>query len=151
MNTTDLRKEIEFGLENLEKIHLNIQRFAQQEIDASVKTSALTYECLGYYNAIEHLIIRILKFLSIGILSGPFSHRDTLKTFEVLLNERRIAADEELLKIVENLMAFRHVATKIYGFLIDAAKLGFVIRDIGANHSRLRQLILDVVTSIEEE
>lgn len=51
---------------------------------------------------------------------------------------------------LENLMAFRHVATKIYGFLIDAAKLGFVIRDIEANHSRLRQLILDVVISIEK-
>ncbi len=61
-----------------------------------------------------------------SISSGPFSHRDILKTFEALLNERRVTPDEELLKIVENLMAFRHVATKIYGFLIDAAKLGFV-------------------------
>ena len=53
MNTTELRKEIEFGLENLEKVYFNIQRFAQQEIDVSVKTSALTYECLGYYVVIS--------------------------------------------------------------------------------------------------
>jgi hypothetical protein len=65
------------------------------------------------------------------------------------VNERHITVDEELLKVIETLMAFRHVATKIYGFLIDANKLGFVIRDIETSHSQLRQLILDVVISIE--
>ncbi|HEV8711282.1 MAG TPA: hypothetical protein VGX03_00435 [Candidatus Binatia bacterium] len=150
MSMTELRREIEFGLENLEKIYVSICRFAQQEIDAEVKTSALTYECLGYYNAIEHLIIRILKFRRMAISAGPFSHRDTLKTFETLVNEGNITADEEILKVIENLMAFRHVATKIYGFLIDATKLRFVIRDIEENHSRMRQLILNVVDAIKE-
>ena len=115
-----------------------------------MKTSALTYECLGYYNAIEHLLIRVLKFRRIEIPSGPFSHRDTLKTFETFVNERSILANEKSLQIIENLMAFRHVATKIYGFLIDANKLSFVIRDIEEHHDRIKQLILDVVISLEE-
>jgi hypothetical protein len=150
MNMAELRREIEFGLENLEKVSARICRFAQQEIDAGVKTSALTYECLGYYNAIEHLFIRILKFRRIAIPSGSFSHRDTLKTFETFMHERGIIANEQSLQVVENLMAFRHVATKIYGFLIDANKLSFVIRDIEEHHNRIKQLILDVVISIEE-
>lgn len=150
MSKAELRREIDFGLENLEKVYARIRQFAQQEIDAGVKTSALTYECLGYYNAIEHLFIRILKFQRIGIPSGPFSHRDTLKTFETFVNERLIIANAESLQIIENLMAFRHVATKIYGFLIDATKLSFVIRDIEEYHDRIKQLILDVVLSIEE-
>jgi len=151
MSMTELRREIEFGLENLEKIYVSICRFAQQEIDVEVKTSALTYECLGYYNAIEHLIVRILKFRRVEIPSGSFSHRDTLKTFETLVNERSVVADEEVLKVVENLMAFRHVATKIYGFLIDASKLRFVIRDIEESHHRMKQLMLDVVVAVEEK
>jgi len=61
MNVSELRREIEFGLENLERIYLNISTFARQEAEERMKTSALAYECLGYYNAIEHLIIRILK------------------------------------------------------------------------------------------
>jgi hypothetical protein len=151
MNRTELQREIDFGLENLEKVYARICQFVQQDIDAGVKTSALTYECLGYYNAIEHLFIRILKFQKFGIPLGPFSHRDTLKTFETFVTERRIIANAESLQIIENLMAFRHVATKIYGFLIDANKLSFVIRDIKAHHSRIKQLILDVVLSIEEK
>jgi hypothetical protein len=115
-----------------------------------VKTSALTYECLGYYNAIEHLLIRILKFRRIAIPSGPFSHRDTLKTFETFVNNSSMITNEKSLQIIENLMAFRHVATKIYGFLIDANKLSFVIRDIEEHHNRIKQLILDVVVSIDE-
>ena len=151
MSSAELRREIDFGLENLEKVYARIRQFAQQEIDAGVKTSALTYECLGYYNAIEHLFIRMLKFRSIAIPSGPFSHRDILKTFETFVHESSILANAESLQIIENLMAFRHVATKIYGFLIDANKLSFVIRDIEAHHDRIKQLILDVVFSIEEK
>ena len=33
MNVDELRKEIEFGLENLEKVHARIRQFVQQEID----------------------------------------------------------------------------------------------------------------------
>ncbi len=123
MSIVELQKEIDFGLENLEKVYARILHFTQQEIDVGVKTSALTYECLGYYNAIEHLFIRILKFRRIGIPSGPFSHRDTLRAFETFVYERRLITPEKNLQIIENLMAFRHVATKIYGFLIDATKL----------------------------
>ena len=83
MNVDELRKEIEFGLENLEKVHARIRQFVQQEIDAGVKTSALTYECLGYYNAIEHLLIGFLSFAGsrspqdlshIEIHSNPSKH-----------------------------------------------------------------------------
>ena len=43
------------------------------------------------------------------------------------MHERRIIANRRVFQVIENLMAFRHVATKIYGFLIDANKLSFVI------------------------
>lgn len=150
MSVNELRGEVEFGLENLEKIYLIISSFAQQELDERVKASALTYECLGYYNAIEHLIIRILKHLRIEIPSGPFSHRDTLRTFKGLVNEKEVAVDDDILKIIENLMAFRHVATKIYGFLVDWNKLKFIISDIEGNHSVIKRLILDVLETIKE-
>lgn len=150
MSRAELRREIDFGLENLDKVYTRIRQFFQQEIDAGVKTSALTYECLGYYNAIEHLFIRMLKFRRIGIPSGPFSHRDILKTFETFVNERSSSTNAESFEVIENLMAFRHVATKIYGFLIDANKLSFVIRDIEEHHDRIKQLMLDVVLSIDE-
>ena len=141
MSVSELRGEVEFGLENLEKISLSISSFAQQQLDERVKTSALSYECLGYYNAIEHLMIRILKHLRIEIPFGPFSHRDTLKTFEALLNERRVDVDDEIAKIIENLMAFRHVATKIYGFLIDWNKLKFVINDMRITPEEFKKLL----------
>jgi len=59
MSASELKQSIEFGLENLEMIYQRLASFAVKEIAAEVKTSALTYECLGYYNAIEHLIIMV--------------------------------------------------------------------------------------------
>ena len=47
MNVDELRNEVGFGLENLERICLSISSFAQEEIGERVKTSALTYECRG--------------------------------------------------------------------------------------------------------
>ncbi len=64
MSLDILKQEIAFGLENLNKIYGNIATFSRLDVDPKVKVSALTYECLGYYNAIEHLIIRVLSLTS---------------------------------------------------------------------------------------
>jgi hypothetical protein len=140
-----LREEIRFGLENLGKIYLNISKFAQQDTDEEIKVAALTYECFGYYNAVEHLIVRILKHQKVKIPSGQFSHRDTLKSFETLIFQKAIKADEEIIKTIENLMAFRHVATKIYSFLIDFGKLQIIIDDIERTHQHIEQFFTDIL------
>lgn len=116
--------------------------FVQQEVEQRVKMSALAFECLGYYNAIEHLIIRILRRQRIAISSGSFSHRDTLKTFEAWIVDKKIEVDEETIRAIESLMAFRHVATKIYGFLIDWSKLQVIVGDVEANHEAIKQLFI---------
>ena len=140
MSIDILKQEIAFGLENLNKIYDNIEIFAKLEVDPKIKVSALTYECLGYYNAIEHLMIRFLKYLSIELPTGKFSHRDTLRQFNILLSERNIADSQETVVIITNLMAFRHVATKIYGFLIDAEKLNVIVEDINTHHSEIEKI-----------
>jgi hypothetical protein len=145
----ELRNEIAFGLETLDKIHSAILSISQQEIEEHAKTAALAYECMGYYNAIEQLIIRIFKHLKIDIPSGQFYHRDILTTFFRLLTAREAGAEEEILKCIENLMAFRHVATKIYGFLIDWDKLEVIVSDITERHDPIRRLFWAVVKSIE--
>ncbi|MGD1853349.1 MAG: nucleotidyltransferase family protein [Leptolyngbyaceae cyanobacterium] len=145
MSIDILKQEIAFGLENLNKIYGNIETFAKLEVNPKIKISALTYECLGYYNAIEHLMIRFLKYLSIELPTGKFSHRDTLRQFGSLLSERNIAGSQETVVIITNLMAFRHVATKIYGFLIDAEKLNVIVEDINTHHSEIEQLFCDLL------
>ena len=140
MSVEILKQEIAFGLENLNKIYENLETFAKLEVDPKIKVSALTYECLGYYNAIEHLIIRFLKYLSIEIPTGKFSHRDTLRQFDRLLNERSIADFQETVVVITNLMAFRHVATKIYGFLIDSNKLEAIVEDISTQHREIEKI-----------
>lgn len=92
----------------------------------------------------------MLKHLQVELPSGQFSHRDTLRTFESLLKERAIKVDEAIIKIIEDLMAFRHVATKIYGFLIDANKLAVVVNAIEQNHLRIKKLFDDISNIISE-
>ena len=149
MNLNELKKEIDFGLENLESIYQSILKFSEQEVEKQIKVSALTYECLGYYNAIEHLIIRVLKHLKKEIPSGPFSHRDILKTFFSLSSE--INLDQSTIKVIEGLMAFRHIATKIYGFLIEWDKLRVTISEIEANHNKIKKIFIDIKATINEQ
>ncbi len=148
MSIDILKQEIEFGLKNLDKIQANIATFSNLKIDAKVKVSALTYECLGYCNAIEHLIIRFLKYLNLAVPTGKFSHRDTLRQFEKTLSEAGLQATRGTIEVIENLMAFRHVTTKIYGFLIDAEKLAGVIDDVQSNHTAIKGLFRDLVDII---
>jgi hypothetical protein len=50
MEANELKLQVGFGLENLEKIYQNIQKFSSAHIEQDLKASALSYECLGYYN-----------------------------------------------------------------------------------------------------
>lgn len=149
MKFDELNKEINFGLENLDRIYQTILKFLNQKIEKEIRTSALTYECFGYYNAIEHLIIRLIKHFGLTAPSGQFSHRDILRLFKDYVASAKIEYDDDLIISIENLMAFRHVATKIYSFLIDWEKLDVIIELIKTRHNEIRQLFYEILESIQ--
>jgi len=150
MPSKEIVKELTFGLENLVRVHAQILSFVRLDASEPLKTSALTYECVGYYNALEHLIIRVLKYLQRAMPSGEFSHRDTLRAFEVVLRDFNLG-EPVLVSNIETLMAFRHVATKIYGFLIDWEKLKTIINTIQANHADFVSIFREIQTQFETE
>jgi hypothetical protein len=149
MPLNELQQEIAFGLENLTSVYQNIVRFsAHPTEDISLKMSALTYECLGYYNAAEHLMIRLLKYLGRDVPVGALSHRDTLRAFREVVDVRG-ASEPATIAALENLMAFRHVATKIYGFLIDRDKLEAIVDVVQTFHQRIVELFQAVLARLE--
>jgi hypothetical protein len=95
-------------------------------------------------------MIRILKHLGREIPSGAFSHRDTLKMFQALVRSRGLG-DDETMAALEVLMAFRHVATKIYGFLIDWDKLQVIVAEIRKLHPDFVKLFDAVVANLQQE
>ena len=148
MSKIDLKNEVGFGLENLNKVYENIIYIAELEAESRLVVPALTYECFGYYNAIEHLILRLTKYLGTSTPSGSFSHKRTLTNFNELVNSLNINADQSSLNTILELMAFRHVATKIYGFLIDEDKLKVIVSRIKDEHTNISQLISQVLEVI---
>lgn len=150
MSGNELYKAVQFGLENLDTIYRRLLNFSQKDIEEEIKTSALTYECQGYYHAVEHLAIRVLKHQKAEIPTGPFSHRDTLKAFEAVLANSAIQVEPGAIETIEDLMAFRHVATKIYGFLINNAKLQAIIDKVVENHANIKQLFENVAAAFDK-
>jgi hypothetical protein len=144
----DIENEIQFGLENLSKVYERIKYISFLEADTTLKISALTYECFGYYNAVEHLILRFIKYLKMSVPSGSFYHKETLKNFRRLIDEYNICTEQKTLNSIEELMAFRHVATKIYGFLINEGKLEVIIDKIKNEHSEIVALIRQVLKAV---
>ena len=141
----ELAQEIAFGQENLGKIFDRIIYMAAQDVDPTMKISALTYECFGYYNAIEHLILRFTKYLHMATPSGAFSHKETLQNFYRIIEEYEVEMGDHTRQTLLELMAFRHVGTKIYGFLIDENKLQLIISRITTEHENIRLLILRIL------
>ncbi len=148
MRVDEFKGQVEFGLENLDRIHANLVKFSAKTEDDEFKLSALAYECMGYYNAIEHLMIRALKFSSITIPTGAFSHRDTLSAFQTLGHPHMSPG---IFKTLADLMGFRHVATKIYGFLLDADKLQRLLDQVSTDHEDIKQLFLSFVHARAQE
>ena len=95
--SSELREEIQFGLENLTKVSQSIAVISAQDIPENAKDPALAFECLGYYNALEHLIIRFLKHADYPRPSGAASHRDAIRSFVKLCEECSFTLDAELL------------------------------------------------------
>jgi len=148
MEADELRQQIDFGLENLDKVFQSIQKFSASDIAQDLKVSALAYECLGYYNAIEHLMIRFLKFSKSEIPTGAFSHRDTIRIFYATFPQTKI--EPEVVKAIDDLMGFRHVVTKIYGFLLDWDRLKRVVDQISKFHTNIKQVFLDAIEIVSE-
>jgi len=150
MNKTELEAEVNFGLENLQKIYERVVYISTRENeDPILKVPALAYECLGYYNAIEHLMLRFIKFLKIPVSMGPFSHKKTLIQFFEIAQYYEITVKQHTRNSILELMAFRHVATKLYGFLIDAQKLNIVANRIRDEHQSLFELMQSILTCID--
>ncbi|MCI5145356.1 MAG: hypothetical protein D3923_07440 [Candidatus Electrothrix sp. AR3] len=151
MSKTNLKEEVGFGLENLNKVYESINYIFESDGDKLLKVPALTYECFGYYNAIEHLILRITKYLKITVPGGAFSHKETLKNFFQLVENMNIESDQSTLNAVLELMAFRHVATKIYGFLIDEEKLEVIVGQIKNEHQNISKLLNRVLEAVIDQ
>lgn len=148
MHKQELQQEIAYGLDNLERVYNSIAITVEVTVDQRVKLAALAYECVGYYNAIEHLMIRIVKYLRYPLPSGPASHKETIKLFRSIALS--LVPDDHPFDVIERLMAFRHVATKIYSFLLDWNKLQSILDDIMQTHLALKQLIRETVDSLPE-
>ncbi len=148
MQASEFKSQVEFGLENLDRVHANLNKFSAKAEDDEFRLSALAYECMGYYNAIEHLMIRALKFSNITIPTGAYSHRDTLSAFQALGHPH---VSLEIFKTLADLMGFRHVATKIYGFLLNADKLQRLLDQVFADHENIKKLFLSFVQSKAQE
>lgn len=146
MSANEFEKEVQFGLENLTRVRSNVIHIESQDVDEIVRRAALTYECFGYYNAFEHLIHRFIKFLRREQPSGPFSHREALQALEAMVADYSVTMEPRTLRICLELMAFRHVATKIYGFLLDEAKLAVIVGRIVDSHD---SLLLSLKTCFE--
>ena len=64
------------------------------------------------------------------------------------MHEQALADNGILLKVFLEWMAFRHVATKIYGFLIDETKLAVIATRIKTEHSNIVTVFDQRLTSI---
>ena len=80
--------------------------------------------------------------------SGAFSHRDTFRALGRLIVERQVVSTESTLSAIAELMAFRHVATKIYGFLIDEAKLDVIVARINTEHTSIMLIVRRLLESV---
>jgi hypothetical protein len=148
MSRIEVEQEIRFGVENLVKIYEKVTRLVSLELEPSVKIAALAYECFGYYNALEHIMIRFLKYLKVPLPIGASSHKETVTDFLKVVKDFNIPVSQTTLDSIIELMAFRHVATKIYSFLIDEGKLAVIAEKITAEHSNIVLLIDEILKSL---
>lgn len=138
MKPLEFQQELLFGLENLQKVKSEVDAFQKETGSTEMRQSALAYAGMGYFNALEHLMIRVLKFHRITIPTGSTSHQMILTAFQKQTSDLEI--DPALYDAIKRLLGFRHVANKIYGFLINPLKLTEIVAVIQEHHTRLVEL-----------
>jgi len=137
---------LQFGLENLRKVKSDIDAFQKEVAAPELRKSALAYACMGYFNALEHLMIRVLKFNRMAIPTGPTSHQMILTNFQNQISDLEI--DATIFDAIKRLLGFRHVANKIYGFLINPHKLDEIVAVILEHHAGLVEVFSMIANRI---
>jgi len=140
----EFQREIAFGLENLERVKKTLLQIARHDLPMFVMDPALAYECVGYYNASEHLMLRFVKYQRLPKPAGAATHKDTLRLFEEIINKSGMLIEKEQMNFLLQLMGFRHIATKIYGFLIDHERLLLLVESIEKNHEMWKTTIVEL-------
>ena len=71
-----------------------------------------------------------------------------MQALEAMAVDYQVTLEPRTLRICLELMAFRHVATKIYGFLIDEAKLAVIVNRVEESHDRIIELVEDLLLEV---
>ena len=71
-----------------------------------------------------------------------------MQALEAMAVDYQVTLEPRTLRICLELMAFRHVATKIYGFLIDEAKLAVIVRRVEESHDRIIELVENLLLEV---
>ena len=67
---------------------------------------------------------------------------------EAMVADYSVTMEPRTPRICLELMAFQHVATKMYGFLIDEAKLAVIVGRIVDSHDSLVALVEDLLREV---
>ncbi len=146
MSPLEFQKELLFGLENPHKVKSAIDAFQEGAASPEMRKSALAYAGMGYFNALEHLMIRVLKFHQITIPTGSTSHQMILTAFQNQTSDLEIHAS--VVDAIKRLLGFRHVANKIHGFLINPHKSTEIVAVIQENHGLFVEMLNKIVRRI---
>ena len=71
-----------------------------------------------------------------------------MQALEAMAVDYQVTLEPRTLRICLELMAFRHVATKIYGFLIDEAKLAVIVSRVEESHDRIIELVENLLLEV---
>lgn len=103
------------------------------ELASGVSPTLFDLNALGsflqsYFNGIENIFRQIAKVVDRAMPQGESWHRELMKAMSAATASRRAVISDEMRTVLKDYMDFRHVFRHGYGFRLDWARMGPLVR-----------------------
>lgn len=159
MNLEGLRIRIEQELEKTKRLVERTQRFkrrynlAQDSEEQEAYVDALALNLHDFYTGVERIFLRIAQDLDGSVPQGAEWHRELLRQMKEDLPGIRSAAlkSESLVRDLNDLRGFRHVARNIYTYELDPNRVLELANYLPHCYQALKQEMQNFCQSFEQK
>lgn len=152
MLVQDLLEEIEIELEYIEIVLMELEKLYEKPQDVEptiVEVTAAGGFLHNFYNGIENIFKRILKFNKIKLEENHKWHKELLKKF--FDKENKFAfLDHSIYDDLMEILKFRHLYIHGYGFLLDWSLLKPLIKKALKSYREFKPLCQSYTLSLRD-
>ena len=148
-----LIEEAETEFENLEETIREVNELlliVSKKVPSNIEKAAAIQYLSQYYNGIENILKRIIKYKKIPLIKSEQWHTELLDSFELNSNKSKFPLfNNTLMEHLNSYKKIPHVVRQGYNFQLDWERLSVALKYMEPVYNSFKNIITEYINNIE--